>query len=83
MEEGLWQGLGDVFYVANKSNAKMMTQFRKGIDAIAAYVRREFPGAAGPMEAKAIRTRNAPLDDETAAPEDTRICCQDSMEDRI
>ena len=83
IEKGPTQGLEEVYFVAHKSNAKMMTQFRKGVDAMTAYAGREFGGVAGPMTAKAIRTRNAPLDDETAAPEDTRICCQDSMEDRI
>ena len=47
-----------------------MTQFRKGIDAMAAYVRKEFGGVAGPMAAKAIRTRNEPLvDDKPTTPE--------------
>ena len=36
---------------------------------MAAYVGREFGGIAGPMAAKAIRTRNAPLEDEPDAPE--------------
>ena len=39
------------------------------MDAMAAYVGREFGGVAGPMAAKAIRTRNEPLDDEPATPE--------------
>ena len=58
-----------MFFVAHKSNATMMTQFRKGMDAMAAYVGREFGGVAGPMAAKAIRTRNEPLNDGPAAPE--------------
>ena len=47
----------------------MMTQFRKGMDAMATYVGKEFGGVAGPMAAKAIRTRNEPLDDEPITPE--------------
>ena len=47
----------------------MMTQFRKGMDALATYVGKEFGGVAGPMAAKAIRTRNEPLDDEPTTPE--------------
>ena len=47
----------------------MMTQFRKGMDALATYVGKEFGGLAGPMAAKAIRTRNEPLDDEPYTPE--------------
>ena len=69
IEKGPTQGLEEVYFVAHKSNAKMMTQFRKGMDSMAAYVGREFGGVAGPMAAKAIRTRNEPLDNEPAAPE--------------
>ena len=47
----------------------MMTQFRKGMDAMATYVGRELGGVARPMTAKAIQTRNEPLDDEPATPE--------------
>ena len=58
-----------MFFVAHKSNAKMMTQFRKGMDALATYVGKEFEGVAGPMAAKAIRTRSEPLDDEPNTPD--------------
>ena len=58
-----------MFFVTHKSNAKMMTQFRKGMDALATYAGKEFGGVAGPMPAKAIRIRNKPLDDEPATPE--------------
>ena len=47
----------------------MMTQFRKGMDALATYVGKEFGGLAGPIAAKAICTRNEPLDDESYTPE--------------
>ena len=47
----------------------MMTQFRKGMGAMATYVGKEFGGVDGPMAAKAIRTRNEPLDDEPTTPE--------------
>ena len=46
-----------------------MTQFRKGMDAMATYVGKEFGGVAGPMAAKTICTRNEPLDDEPNTPE--------------
>ena len=58
-----------MFFVTHKSNLKMMTQFRKGMDALATYLGKEFGGVAGPMAAKAIRTRNEPLDDEPVTPE--------------
>ena len=58
-----------MIFATHKSNAKMMTQFRKGMDALATYVRKEFGGVAGPMAAKTIRTRNEPLDDEPATQE--------------
>ena len=58
-----------MFFVTRKSNANMMTQFRKGMDALATYLGKEFGGVAGPMAAKAIRTRNEPLDDEPVTPE--------------
>ena len=48
---------------------KMMTQFSKGINAISTHVGTDFGGVAGPMAAKAIRTRNEPLDDEPITPE--------------
>ena len=54
-----------MFFVTHKSNAKMM----KAMDALATYVGKEFGGVAGPMAAKAIRTRNEPLDDEPTTPE--------------
>ena len=41
IEKGPTPGLEYVFFIAHKSNAKMMTQFRKGMDAIAAYIRRK------------------------------------------
>ena len=47
----------------------MMTQFRKGTDALATYVGKEFGGVAGPMAAQAIRTRTEPVEDEPEAPE--------------
>ena len=46
----------------------MMAQFRKGVDALATYAGKEFGGMAGPIAAKAIRTRKEPLDDEPATP---------------
>ena len=58
-----------MFFVTNKSNANMMTQFRKGTDALATYVEKQFGGMAGPLAAKAIRTRKEPLEDESDAPE--------------
>ena len=58
-----------VFFVTRKSNAKMMAHFRKGMDALATHVGKEFGGVAGQMAAKAIRTRNEPLDDEPSTPE--------------
>ena len=45
-----------MFFVTNKSNANMMTQFRKGTDALATYVGKEFGGVAGLLAAKAIHT---------------------------
>ena len=69
IEKGPTPGLEDVFFVAHKSNAKMMAQFRKGMDSMATYVGKEFEGVAGLMAAKATRTRNEPLDDEPITPE--------------
>ena len=47
IEKGPTPGLEDVYFMTHKSNAKMMTQFRKGTDSMAAYVGREFGGVAG------------------------------------
>jgi hypothetical protein len=68
-DKGPTPGLEEVFFVIHKSNAKMMTQFRKGTDALATYVGKEFGGVAGPMAAQAIRTRTEPVEDEPEAPE--------------
>ena len=57
-----------MFFGTHKSNANMMTQFRKGMDALATYVGKEFGGVAGPMAVEAIRTRNEPLYDEPITP---------------
>ena len=46
-----------------------MTQFRKGMDAMAAYVGKEFGGVGGLLAAKAICTSNEPLDDGPTTPE--------------
>ena len=59
----------NMFFVTHKPNAKMMTQFIKGMDALATHAGKEFGGVAGPMAVKAIRTRNEPLDDEPTTPE--------------
>ena len=45
-----------------------MTQYRKGTDALATYVEKDFGGMAGPMAAKAIRTRKEPIDDKPTTP---------------
>ena len=58
-----------MIFVTNKSNAKMMTQFWKGSDALATYVGKEFGGTSGPLEAKAIRTRKEPLENKPDTPE--------------
>ena len=51
-EKGSATGLEHVCFVTNKSNAKMMTQFRKGTDVLATYVGKEFGEEAGPLAAK-------------------------------
>ena len=58
-----------MFFVTNKSNAKTMTQFRKGSDALTTYIGKAFGGMAGLLAAKTIRTRKEPLKNEPATPE--------------
>ena len=68
----------------------MTTQFKKGMDALVTYVGKEFGGMAGPMAAKAIRTRNEPLDDEPNNPKTKgeeaisgSVAMIDKVEDRL
>ena len=55
-EEGPIPGIEDVFLFTRKSNAKMMTKFRKVMDALTTYVEKEYGGLARLMAAKTIRT---------------------------
>ena len=57
-----------MFFVTNKSNSKMMTQFRKRTNALATYVGKEFGGVACLLAAKAIRTRKEPIKSKPATP---------------
>ena len=48
-------GLEDVMFQANLSNAKMLMQYRDGMEKVATFAGKDFGGTGGPMTATAIR----------------------------
>jgi hypothetical protein len=61
-------GLEDVTFQANLSNAKMLMQYRDGMEKIAAFAGKDVGGIAGPMAATAIRKRLEPSGSEPEEP---------------
>ena len=60
-QKGPTSGLQDVMYSVFKAQGKMLTQWRTNEDRISQYVGKNFGGAAGPMAAQAMRTREEPV----------------------
>ena len=60
-QKGPTSGLQDVMYSVFKAQGKMLTQWRANEDRISRYVGKNFGGAAGPMAAQAMRTREEPM----------------------
>ena len=59
--KGPTSGLQDVMYGVFKAQGKMLTQWRTNEDRVSQYVGKNFGGAAGPMAAQAMRTREEPV----------------------
>ena len=51
-------------FQVNLTNAKMLMQYRGGMEKVSTFVGKDFGGTGGPMAATAIRKRQEPLGSE-------------------
>ena len=65
---GPTSGLEEVMFQANPTSAKMLMQYRDGMEKVATFAGKDFGGTGGPMAATAIRKRQEPLGSEPEEP---------------